>query len=325
MNRNDRLKRAAAMISVVLHRVCGDRSAGRLGSLMYHRISPHSPGLPDPPHNVTPAEFRQQISGLLVRGYRFVKLSEVIHAYRAGTQLPRRSVVLTFDDIYESVFRYAFPIMQELNVPGVAFLSTSFLDDEYPFPFDEWSCEHRDKVPPHELRPIRLEQCRQMHASGLMEFGAHSHTHQDFRNRPDDFRQDVKISVNLVRDLFDLKDVPFAFPYGSTEQGHAGGEMSRAAQLAGACCGLTTDCRLIDPIAEEPFSWGRFTAFSWDTPATLAARLAGWHSWIFQSKRWLRRVFISAERFFSNCTLTKKTPRPSLAHSRNVSQQGATK
>ena len=109
MNGSGALRRATAKISVGLHRLCGDRAAGRLGALMYHRISPRLPGLPDPPHNVTPDVFRSQISGLLAKGYRFVRLSEVMHAHRTGTKLPPRSIVLTFDDIYESAYRYAFP------------------------------------------------------------------------------------------------------------------------------------------------------------------------------------------------------------------------
>src|SRR5688572_30547112 len=109
--------------------------------------------------------------------------------------------------------------MRELGVPGIAFLSTSYLDSEEPFPFDDWSQQHRESLSPEDYRPIRIEQCREMLDSGLFEFGAHTHTHADFRGRPDDCRRDVAQSVQVIRDLFQSREVAFAFPWGLTSTG----------------------------------------------------------------------------------------------------------
>jgi len=286
---SESLKQAAAVVSVGLRRVAGDRDGGRLGVLMHHRVSPRIAGLPNPPYNVTPHVFRKQLVGLRSAGYRFIKLSDVLEARQSGIALAPRSVVLTFDDAYESVYCHALPIMRELGIPGIAFLSTSFLDSDEPFPCDPWSRAYRDRVPAQEYRPLRIKQCHEMLASGVFEFGAHTHTHQDFRGRPDDFRADTGQSVEIVRSLFQLPEVPFAFPYGGTAQGHAGGELAKAAQAAGACCALTTDSELIDPLVDDPFNWGRFTVFSWETAATLSAKLAGWHAWARSLKRLARR------------------------------------
>jgi peptidoglycan/xylan/chitin deacetylase (PgdA/CDA1 family) len=281
----EQLKQATAVVSVGLHRLAGDRDGGRLGVLMHHRVSPRTAGLPNPPYNVAPEVFRKQLLGLLSAGYRFARMSEVLEARRSGRALAPRSVLLTFDDAYASVYCHAFPIMRELGVPGIAFLSTSFLDSDEPFPFDPWSRAYRHRVPAEEYRPLGTQQCREMLASGLFEFGAHTHTHQDFRGRPDEFRADTAQSVDIVRNLFQLQEVPFAFPYGGTAQGHAGGELAKAAQEAGACCALTTDSELVDPLVDDPFNWGRFTVFSWETASTLSAKLAGWHAWARSLKK----------------------------------------
>jgi peptidoglycan/xylan/chitin deacetylase (PgdA/CDA1 family) len=293
---SEQLKRTAAAISVGLHQLSGDRDGGRLGMLMHHGVSPRVAGLSNPPYNVAPDLFRKQLVGLLAGGYRFIALSEVLDARRSGTPLAPHSVVLTFDDAYESVYRHAFPIMRELGVPGIAFLSTSFLNSDEPFPFDEWSLAHRGQVRVREYRPLRIQQCREMLASGLFEFGAHTHTHQDFRGRPDDFLVDAAQSIEIVRDLFQLDEVPFAFPYGGTAQGHAGGELAQALQAAGACCALTTDSDLVDPLVDDLFSWGRFTVFSWETPRTLSAKLAGWHAWARGPKKLVGRPSARASR-----------------------------
>jgi peptidoglycan/xylan/chitin deacetylase (PgdA/CDA1 family) len=281
---------------VGLHRVSGDRDGGRLGVLMHHRVSPPIAGLSNPPYNVAPDVFRKQLVGLRSAGYRFVRLSDVLEARRTGNALAPRSVVLTFDDAYESVYCHAFPIMRELGIPGIAFLSTSFLDSDEPFPCDPWSRTYRDRVPAQEYRPLRTQQCHEMLASGVFEFGAHTHTHQDFRGRPDEFRADSAQSVEIVRNLFQLQEVPFAFPYGGTAQGHAGGELAKAVQAAGACCALTTDSELVDPLVDDPFNWGRFTVFSWETAATLSAKLAGWHAWARSLKNLARRPGAGASR-----------------------------
>jgi peptidoglycan/xylan/chitin deacetylase (PgdA/CDA1 family) len=304
MNLSDRLKGTAATVSVGLHRLLGDRDGGRLGVLMHHRVSPPNPGLPSPPYNVTPNLFRQQLVGLLTAGYRFVNLSDVLDARRSGRPLSPRSVVLTFDDAYESVYRHAFPVMRELGVPGIAFLSTSFLDSADPFPFDQWSQEFRPWVRPEEYRPLRIQQCREMAESNLFEFGAHTHTHQDFRGRPEEFQLDVAQSVDIVRDLFQLEEVPFAFPYGGTAQGHAGGELTRAVQAAGACCALTTDSELIDPLVDDHFSWGRFTVFPRETPLTLSAKLAGWHSWARRARMLFGRGAVPVSRACTQVSAT---------------------
>jgi glycosyltransferase involved in cell wall biosynthesis len=64
-------------------------------------------------------------------------------------------------------------------------------------------------------------------------------------------------------------------------------------------CGLTTDCALVDP-RSDPFEWGRFNAFDWDTSTTLAAKLDGWYTWAAKLKRSIlranRRTAVSAGR-----------------------------
>jgi len=277
MTPDDRLKYVAAKVAAMLHRLRGDRAQGRTGILMYHSVSPCVPGLPERPYNVTPDVFRKQLVGLLRSGHRFVKLSEVLAAHRDGVLLPR-TVVLTFDDVYESIYRHAFPIMKELQVPGAAFLSTSFVGSQDPFPFDDWARIHQAHVPPQEYRPLSWDQCHEMHESGCFEFGVHTHSHLDFRGKADAFRKDLVQSIEIIRQQFQLPSVPFAFPFGATAQGYAGGELQLAAKAAGTSCALTTDGELIDPTTDDPYAWGRLAVFEWDTSATLAAKLANWYS-----------------------------------------------
>lgn len=287
MNRSRKL---VGSLTCSLHGVLGSRAGNRVGILLYHRVQPCTPGLPEPTFNVTPELFRAQLTGLLAARFRFVRLDEVLQASCSGESLPPRSVVLTFDDTYMSVYEHAYPVLEELRIPAVSFLCTAYLDSPDPLPFDRWGQTFRDQIPPEAFRPLRVEQCREMAASGRFAFGAHTHTHQDFRGRADDLQRDLRRSADVVRALFDYDRVPFAFPYGKTDLGYAGGAMTEAARAAGVCCGLTTDCVLVDPRRDDPFAWGRFSCCSWDTPATLAAKLAGWYGWAPRMQGWLDRI-----------------------------------
>jgi hypothetical protein len=100
----------------------------------------------------------------------------------------------------------------------------------------------------------------------------------------------VQKSADVVRSAFGIEDVAFAFPVGKVHSGFAGGAMTEAARQAGVICGLTTDCQLVE-LESDPFSWGRFNVFSWDSDATLAAKLDGWYSWAAGLKRGVARRF----------------------------------
>jgi peptidoglycan/xylan/chitin deacetylase (PgdA/CDA1 family) len=117
-----------------------------------------------------------------------------------------------------------------------------------------------------------------MTADGLIELGSHTHTHADLRGRPEALRHELEISIEIVRELFNQVDVPFAFPYGRRHSGHVSEELLDVVRQSGATCALTTEAETID-LLDEPFGWGRFNVYDWDSGASLAARLAGWYGW----------------------------------------------
>jgi glycosyltransferase involved in cell wall biosynthesis/peptidoglycan/xylan/chitin deacetylase (PgdA/CDA1 family) len=247
----------------------------------YHRVSPLVPGIPAPTINVTPERFRSQLLGLQDRGYVIRPLAEMLRRRRLGLPAPERTVVLTFDDGFASVYTQAWPILKELRAPATILVCTAFLNGEAPFPFDPWGHAFRDRVPAECWRPLRTDECREMLDSGLIEFGAHTHTHQDFRARPADFRDDLAISVRAMREQFGLDEVGFAFPFGYNNDA-----MMDVARQVGVSCALTVKAALVDP-QSDPFGWGRFTVYSWDTASELAARRQGWYSWVLQQyARW---------------------------------------
>ena len=109
-----------------------------------------------------------------------------------------------------------------------------------------------------------------------MELGAHTHTHADFRGRPDALADDLEENLAVLRDRFDIEEPTFAFPYGTKRDGFASPELASVVRQAGARCCLTTQ-RAIVRSGDNPFDWGRFAAEDHDTAATLAGKLGGWY------------------------------------------------
>jgi len=283
------VKRAADVTSrrVVVSAGCGlnwlmgSRANGRIGILMYHRFANHSSGVMPPTWNVTPVAFRAQLAGLLERGFQAWPLRRLIDSHRQGTAAPLKTFAVTFDDGHESVYRYAWPILRELGVPATLFLPTAYVDSKQALPFDDWSAAGSVEAPPESWRPMTSEQCRAIAADGLVELGAHTHTHQDFRSRLDDFDRDLSENIDVLRSRFGVVDPPFAFPFG-----HATAAMMNIVRRSGLSCGLTMAARLVH-LRDEPFGWGRFHVERWDTSSSLEAKLSGWYSWLPQIRRQL--------------------------------------
>ena len=95
--------------------------------LMYHDIGDPPPRARLPSLWVTPAQFAAQVRALRRAGYRGVTLRQVWDAWHGGTALPRKPVVVSFDDGYAAQVRAALPVLRGARWRGVLNLSFSHL------------------------------------------------------------------------------------------------------------------------------------------------------------------------------------------------------
>src|SRR3954447_11444469 len=83
--------------------------------LMYHVVSAAPPGAPYPELWVAQRTFAREMRALRRRGYQAITLATAVRAWRRGGPLPRRPVVLTFDDGYRSDYTHAAPVLRRLG------------------------------------------------------------------------------------------------------------------------------------------------------------------------------------------------------------------
>ncbi len=114
-----------------------DQDGRLLRVLTYHRVA--DPGqcsnLDDSLISATPVQFAQQLDWL-VRDFDIVSLADVLAAMTGGPQLPRRPVLITFDDAYQDFAAHAWPALRRVGAPAALFVPTGYPDQQRAFWWD---------------------------------------------------------------------------------------------------------------------------------------------------------------------------------------------
>ncbi len=166
---------------------------------MYHHF-----GEPDvPTTNVTIDQFKRHIEWLGQEGFNVWPLDRIVEQVRHGRMIPDKTISITIDDAYVSVYSRAFPLLKSRNWPFTVFVSTDAVDQQLPA-YMTW------------------EQMREMQQHGAT-FANHSATHEHLiRMHPDEsLRQwkrrvtaDIKhAQARLEGELGNALPL-FAYPYG---------------------------------------------------------------------------------------------------------------
>lgn len=92
--------------------------------LMYHRFGEENL----PSTNIRLEQFVAHIEELTAGGYTVLPVPDIIAALRTGTSLPDRSIGITIDDAFTSVYRQAWPRLREAGFPFTVFVSTNPID-----------------------------------------------------------------------------------------------------------------------------------------------------------------------------------------------------
>lgn len=97
----------------------------RLAILCYHGVSIDDEHLWRPGTFVSPEFFRSRMEILRTLDCSVLDLSAAVRRLRAGT-LPKRSVVLTFDDGNYDFYARAYPILREFGFPATVYLTSYY-------------------------------------------------------------------------------------------------------------------------------------------------------------------------------------------------------
>ena len=140
--------------------------------LIYHNVSGGLNFELDMPRSL----FRQQME-YLARRKRVVSYDQALTALQSGVLPDSDTFVLTFDDGYQEFYTQVFPLLRDLQLPAILFVTTGFIESGIPYPILN--------RPGADVRPVSWDMLGEMIESGLVTVGAHTHTHPVLVNEPE--------------------------------------------------------------------------------------------------------------------------------------------
>ena len=218
---------------------------------MYHRIRVAPSGTDSMERRLTvhPADFARQMEWLKRHGYRALTQRELYDALILGRRLPHKPVLITFDDGWSDIFRYARPILVRLRMHATAYVissRTTYTDRAF----------------------LTWRQLRGLEAQGI-EVGSHSVSHRDLKSLSD--REALRELIQSRRSFERHLRHPvqwFAYPFGAYDA-----RVERLTSRAGYVLAVTTDYGTVQS-ARRPLALRRLRVLDSTGVDGLAAMLA---------------------------------------------------
>jgi peptidoglycan/xylan/chitin deacetylase (PgdA/CDA1 family)/glycosyltransferase involved in cell wall biosynthesis len=251
-------------------------SRGFIHAIAYHAIVDlrHDPVLRK--YGVPPHRLAQQLDDLRRHGWNFVSLNDFLSAVAGGQILPRRSVLVTFDDAYECLATSACPILEERGIPAVAFAVAERVGQT-----NEWD------------RAIGAGVLRLLDAVGLravaergIEIGSHGATHRMLNQLPpEQLERELVGSAQILEALGLPRPRVLAYPHGEWSP-----SVASAARSAGYQAAFTVTPGVVRTGVDR-WAIGRTEILASDGPRRVRLKLAAARA----SDRWRPRVFALVE------------------------------
>ena len=160
--------------------------------IMYHRFGEDN----FPSTNVTLEQIDQHIEELSDDKYNIIPLRTLTSALKNGEKLPPRTIAITIDDGFLSIYTEAWEKFKTANMPFTVFVSTEQVEDKI------------ENI-------MSWDQIRELDADPLVEIGHHGHAHAHMTEiTTAEALQDINTADEIFeRELGYIPDI-LAYPYG---------------------------------------------------------------------------------------------------------------
>jgi len=240
--------------------------------LTYHAIGDHQS-----PLFTSTAMFEAQLSSLAAAGYETISLPDVINWLNGEGEIPKRSVVLTFDDGYASICQTAWPMLKSFGFGATIFLVTGFTGKD-----NQWPGQPKS-VPVLPL--MSWSDVSEMSAEGCL-FEAHTRSHPPLsRLNRAQIADELAVSRLAIEDNTGRRSHTFAYPYG--DRGREVEDLVRQ-QFDGA---VTTRLGVVTS-ADDPYDLPRIDAFYLQPKLIPMLHTGRFRTYlrVRQGLRWMRRI-----------------------------------
>jgi peptidoglycan/xylan/chitin deacetylase (PgdA/CDA1 family) len=157
--------------------------------LLYHHVAVDAQGNR---YYIDPARFEEQMKWLSDNGYQTITVTQLADLIRNGGQIPRRPVVITFDDGNEDIYANAYPILKKYH-----FVATFYVVDGY--------INGKDMVTTDQLKDL---------IQNGWEIGCHSKHHVDLSAEGVDLGDEIRLAKLDMEKRLGIEINSFAYPFG---------------------------------------------------------------------------------------------------------------
>lgn len=164
--------------------------------LMYHHVQEDETAKQNGNGSLTvsPANFEKQLAYLNDRKYISIGPTDLIAFFNQGQSLPKKAVLLTFDDAYADFAAFAVPLLSRYGVKATLFVPTGLIENSG---YLSWST----------INSIN---------HGAVYFGNHTWSHKNMGASLETIKKEITTAgTQLAEHGLDQLKV-FAYPYGIT-------------------------------------------------------------------------------------------------------------
>lgn len=184
--------------------------------LMYHHVSSHKGALV----TISPENFESHIKYLAQNGYKTLSLDEFLAFKKGELELPKKSVLITFDDGWIDNYLVAYPILKKYGVKATIFVITDWVERA----FEDKRVSDEMYIPNHrEGKKLAYEEPSSavmnwddlVVMQELISVGSHSNAHDNEELGMDEWRDDLAISKLLLKTRLGLDTKHLCWPRGN--------------------------------------------------------------------------------------------------------------
>ncbi len=172
--------------------------------LMYHHIQTESPVLSK--LTVSLRSFKRQINWLTQKGYETISLERLGGFIQGRDTLPKKPIIITFDDGYQSVWDHAKPVLDQSGFTATVFLVSQAIGQR-----NIWDLQKSIPI----LPCMDESTCRCLLDDGW-EVGSHGLNHYVLPElAPKALNEELTGSKNALEQLFNCQVTAFCYPHGA--------------------------------------------------------------------------------------------------------------
>jgi peptidoglycan/xylan/chitin deacetylase (PgdA/CDA1 family) len=167
--------------------------------LMYHKVSEGNiDGI-----TISAEKLRKQFDYIRRKGYQTLSFEDLSTAIKTGNPLPKRPLILTFDDAYRNFREFAVPLLKTYGFKASVFIPVGFMGGT-----NSWDNGSDPILSAAEIKELANE--------GNIEFGIHSFLHRSYAELD---TAGMENDLELCIQTLGYHNIPFvrvlAYPYGS--------------------------------------------------------------------------------------------------------------